>query len=80
MFLIKDGEPIPEWLAKLVYKGYIEVYGGSMGSYEEIRSRGGFTKAEVAWALQFLDIETPEDARQIIEESENIKGSIYYGG
>lgn len=55
---------------KIVYAGLFAIYVKSMGSYEEIRQKGGFTRADVLYYLQFLDAETPEDAKQIIEESD----------
>lgn len=56
---IQDGENIPEWLAKLVYQGYVNAY-GNIQSYERIRERGGFGKAEVLRCLNRLDIRTDE--------------------
>lgn len=61
MYPIQDGEDIPEWLAKLVYRGYVNTYGDQQ-SYERMRERGGFDKAEVIWFLNCLDIKTVEDA------------------
>ncbi len=58
---IQDGEDIPEWLAKLVYRGYVNEYGDQQ-SYERIRERGGFGKEEVIWLLNCLDIGTIEEA------------------
>ena len=49
---IQDGENIPEWLAKFVYRGYVNKYGNQQ-SYERIKERGGFGRAEVIWLLRY---------------------------
>lgn len=64
---IQDGENIPEWLAKLVYQGYVNVYGNTQ-SYERIRERGGFGKAEVLQLLNRLDIRTKESVVLLLQE------------
>ena len=63
---IQDGENIPEWLAKLVYREYSNLY-RSQQSYERIRERGGFGAAEVVWLLNLLDAKTIEKAGQILK-------------
>ncbi len=70
MYPIQDGEDIPEWLAKLVYQGYVNRYGDVL-SYERMRERGGFGKAEVVRLLNCLDIKTIEDADRAVEATEN---------
>jgi len=66
MYPIQDDEDIPEWLAKLVYQGYVNRYGDQQ-SYERMRERGGFGKEEVIWLLNCLDIETIKDAVQALK-------------
>lgn len=63
---IQGGENIPEWLAKLVYQGYVSRY-GDMQSYENIRHRGGFGKEEVLWLLNCLHIKTTDDAERVLK-------------
>jgi len=65
---IQDGENIPEWLAKLVYRGYVIKYGNEQ-SYERMRERGGFGKAEVIWLLsRTCEVVTIEEAEQILKD------------
>ncbi len=56
---IQDGENIPEWLAKLVYRGYVNKYGDQQ-SYERMREHGGFGMAEAVWLLGFIDLNLRE--------------------
>ena len=63
---IQGSEEIPEWLAEIVYQGYINRY-GSEQSYERIRERGGFGQVEVIWLLNCLNIKTIEDAEQALK-------------
>lgn len=65
---IQDGENIPEWLAKIVYRGYASKY-GNMQSYERIRERGGFGKAEVIWLLsETCEVKTIKEAEQALSK------------
>ena len=66
---IQDDDNIPEWLARLVYKAYANKY-GKQQSYERIRERGGFGKAEVVWLLSLLNTRTIEDAIRIVKEND----------
>jgi hypothetical protein len=66
-FPIQDGDDIPNWLAKLVYKGYVNAY-GNIQSYERIRERGGFGKTEVLRLLNRLDIRTEENIVLLLQE------------
>lgn len=67
MYPIQDGEDIPEWLAKIVYRGYVCKYGDQQ-SYERIRERGGFGKAEVIWLLsETCEVKTIEEATQALK-------------
>ena len=68
---IQDGENIPEWLARVVYKGYVSRY-GSEQSYERLRERGGFGIGEVVWLLNCLNIKTIGDAERILKDMQEI--------
>ena len=65
---IQDDENIPEWLAQLVYRGYVCKFGNDQ-SYERIRERGGFGKAEVIWLLsETCEVKTIKEAEQILKD------------
>ena len=65
---IQDGENIPEWLAKLVYRGYVNKYGDQQ-SYERMRERGGFGMAEAVWLLGFIDLNLREIEQTISDKT-----------
>ncbi len=66
---IQDGENIPEWLAKIVYRAYVNQYGNDQ-SYERMRERGGFGKAEVLWLLsRNCEVMTIEEAEHILKDN-----------
>ncbi len=67
---IQDGENIPEWLAKLVYRGYVNKYGDQQ-SYERMRERGGFGMAEAVWLLGFIDLNLREIDQALNQETED---------
>jgi hypothetical protein len=71
---IQDGEDIPEWLAKLVYQGYVNRYGNEQ-SYERMRERGGFGIQETVWLLNSLNIKTIGDAASILKDNQDIPRS-----
>jgi len=52
---VQDGDDIPMWLARLVYKGYSSRY-GTQQSLERIIERGGFGMGEVVVCLTWLGI------------------------
>lgn len=64
---IQDGDNIPEWLAAVVYNGYVAQYGNQQ-SYETIRERGGFGKSEVVWCLNCLGIKRIEHATAALKK------------
>lgn len=65
---IQDGDNIPEWFAKVVYRGYVEIYGDNQ-SYERMRERGGFGKAEVIWLLsRTCKATTLKEAEDILKD------------
>ena len=66
---IQDGDNIPEWLAKMVYKAYTNKY-GTQQSYERMRERGGFGKAEVIMLLaqNQIPIMCPQEAVRLLKE------------
>lgn len=66
---IQDGENIPEWLAKIVYRVYNNKYQNGQ-SYERIKERGGFGKAEFLWLLSILDIRTILEAEKVLKGNE----------
>ena len=65
-FPIQDGENIPEWLAEIVYRAYTHKYGDEQ-SYERMRERGGFGKAEVMWLLsRYCEVTTIQEAENLL--------------
>jgi len=70
---VQDAENIPEWLARMVYQGYVAKYGKDQ-SYERIRERGGFGRAEVVWYLRFTGHESMAGIERTLKVHESGRG------
>ena len=64
---IQDGDSIPMWMARLVYKRYGQRFGNSQ-SLERIIERGGFGVGEVIILLTELGLVNFADAKKGMQE------------